>query len=655
VICKAEVQVLRADLKGKLVTRLVGLCLALGIAISITSCDRSVQAKSASPAITSGAALMTTDGALSEVNIPATIARLAPSLDQFQPQVQILSPKPDQTITDDRVTVKLAVSGLKLFKQPELGLGNHLHVILDKQTYQGVYDLSKPLVFENLAAGTHSLRVFASRPWHESFKNDGAYAQISFNVLTKTAENNPDPNQPLLTYSRPTGTYGAEPIMLDYYLTNAPTQSVANGGKASSTDWRIRVTINEQQFILDGAAALKEHRWAPVYLQGFKPGKNWVRLELINDRGQPIPNVYNDTVGVINYDPQAQDALARLVRGEIDPNLAQTLVDPSYVAIKPAPIPAPSVVQNPLNRSTPAIPVPTIPSPVVIAPVPIPIPVSIPIPSPIVAAPIPAPVIVPSPIVAAPTSAPTLIVQPSPSPVVIAPPIVTAVPIPIVPVPAPAIVPDPTPIAPSPPSPIIEALPIPTPEPVRSIAPPITPIPIPAPVMPVAKAAPRVPPVPEVVQIPVVPTPQPSFVPTPAPAQTIAPVPPAIPSVAKPQDIVVKQPVAVPPITPPAAQPPQLIQPIQAAAPIPSGAAPQPTPAPSPVPVTTSVAPPNITTTSEKTWQMYADEFRQAAGVKIRAFTNTIPAKSQRFGHNVQIWAGQAINQIQAWRAAHVD
>jgi hypothetical protein len=649
VICKAEVQVLRADLKGKLVTRLVGLCLAVGIAIGITSCERSVQAKSALPAITSGTALTTTDGPLSEVNIPATIARLAPSLDQLQPQVRILSPKPDQTITDDRVTVKLSVSDLQLFKQPELGLGNHLHVILDKQTYQGVYDLSKPLVFENLAAGTHSLRVFASRPWHESFKNAGAYAQVSFNVLTKTAENNPDPNQPLLTYSRPTGTYGAEPIMLDYYLANLPTQVAANDRQDQISDWRVRVTVNEQRFILD--------RWAPVYLQGFKPGKNWVRLELVDDRGQPIPNVYNDTVGVINYDPQSKDALARLVRGEIDPNLAQTLVDPSYVAIKPAPIPAPSVVQNPLNRSTPAIPVPTIPSPVVIAPAPVPIP----IPSPIVAAPIPAPVIVPNPIVAAPNSAPTPIVQPSPSPIVIAPPIVTAAPSPIVAVPAPTIVPVPVPITPPIPSPIVAA-PIPTPEPVQSIAPPITPIPIPAPVMPIAKAAPTALPVPEVVKTPVVPTPQPIIVPAPTPVPTIAPVPPAIPSVAKPQDIVVKQPVAVPPITPPAAQPPQPSQPIQAAAPSPSGAAPaenqavpQPTPAPSPVPVATSVAPPNITTTSEKTWQMYANELRQAAGVKIRAFTNTIPAKSQRFGHNVQIWAGQAINQIQAWRAAHVD
>jgi hypothetical protein len=654
--------VLRADLKGKLVARLVGSFLAVGIAIGITSCEQSIQAKSALPAITSSSALATTDGPLSEVNIPASIARLAPSLDQFQPQVQILSPKPDQTITDDRVTVKLAVSGLKLFKQSELGLGNHLHVILDKHTYQGVYDLSKPLVFENLAAGTHSLRVFASRPWHESFKNAGAYAQVSFNMLTKTAENNPDPNQPLLTYSRPTGTYGAEPIMLDYYLANLPTQVAANGRQDQISDWRVRVTVNEQRFILD--------RWEPVYLQGFKPGKNWVRLELVDDRGQPIPNVYNDTVGVINYDPQTKDALARLVWGEIDPNLAQTLVDPSYVAIKPAPIPAPSVLSSPVNSPTPAIPIPTIPSPVVIAPAPIPAPAPIvkPIPSLIVAAPSPAPATVPNPIAPAPIPAPTPIVKPIPSPVVIAPPIDQAVPSPIIPVPAPVIVPTPTPIAPPSPSPIIEAVPIPTLEPVQSIAPPVTPPPIPAPItrslapaMPVAKAVPAEPPAPTVVKTPVVPTPQPILVPAPTPVPSIAPVPPAIPEVAQQQDIVVKRPVAAPP-----AQPPQPSEyrsepiplPATAPAPIVGKAAPAENrieSQPIPSPVTKSVAPANITTTSEKTWQMYANELRQAAGVKIRAFTNTIPSKSQRFGRNVQIWVGQAINQIQAWRAAHVD
>jgi hypothetical protein len=612
VICKAEVQGLRVDLKWKLVTRLVGLCLIVGIAIGVASCEQSSQATAELSATASSSALATTDGPLSEVNIPASISRLAPSLEKFHPQVSILSPQPDQTLTDDRVTVKLAVKDLPLFKQPELGLGNHLHVILDKQTYQGVYDLSQPLVFKNLAAGTHTLRVFASRPWHESFKNAGAYAQVSFNVLTKTAENNPASNKPLLTYSRPTGTYGAEPIMLDYYLTNIPNSLAAQDGKS---DWRIRVTVNDQRFILD--------QWAPVYLQGFKPGKNLVRLELVDDRGTPIPNVYNDSVSIVTYDPQTKDTLAKLIKGEIDPNLERSLVDPSYVAIKPTPIPTPSTV---------AIPAPT----------PVPVPAIAPTQIP---APIPVPVILPSPVVITPAP----VVQPSPAPVVIAPaPVAKPVPTPIVQTPA---ITTPEPVKPiqSIVKPIVKPIdpPAPIPSPITSTPAPIKEV---QPPIPVAKAPPVETPAPEVVKIaPIIPTPQPTPAATPKPDPIVIPAPtPA------PEAIVKNNPVVEPKISTPLVQPqPQQKEQPRVPTKIVEAAPPkenQINPPQITSPETSSAAP-----TPTNTWQIQADDLRKAAGVKIRAFTNTIPAKAQRFGHNVQIWVGNAIDQIQAWRAAHVD
>ncbi len=572
---------LRADLKWKLVTRLMGACLAVGMTIGIVSCEQSAQTPAELAAGTNSSALTTTDGPLSEVNIPASIDRLAPSLAKFQPQVRILSPKPDETLTDDRVTVKLAVTDLPLFKQPELGLGNHLHVILDKQTYQGVYDLSQPLVFKNLAAGTHSLRVFASRPWHESFKNAGAYAQVSFNVLTKTAENNPDPKQPLLTYSRPTGTYGAEPIMLDYYLSNLPADLVVD----ARSNWRIRVTVNEQRFILD--------RWAPVYLQGFKPGKNWVRLELLDDRGNPIPNVYNDSVSIVTYDPQTKDTLAKLIRGEIEPNLALSLVDPNYVAIEPVPIPIPATAPIPAPISTP---------PPTLTPTP---------------APIPVPVIV----------APAPVVKPSPIPVIIAP----------------------APVAKPVPSPIVQIPAVVAPEPVKAIEPSVKPIvppaTIPAPSIeiqpaPVAKALPAVTPAPEVVKIaPIIPTPQPTPVATPKPAPIVVPTPTVVPRAIVKKD--------------PSIDPPKFTSPVQPQPPQNSGAYPTENQIESPQISSPEAA--LVDPTPTNTWQTQANELRKAAGIKIRAFTNTIPAKAQRFGHNLQIWIGNAINQIQAWRAAHVD
>jgi hypothetical protein len=211
-------------------------------------------------------------------------------------------------------------------------MGPHLHLIVDNEPYIAVYDVTQPITLENLAPGTHTLRVFASRPWHESFKNEGAYAQTTFHIFTKTNDNSPDPNLPLLTYSRPKGNYGAEPILLDFYLTNAPLHiySPEGGDLNPMADWRIRVTINGESFLLD--------RWQPVYLKGLEKGGNWVKLEFLDADGNPVKNVFNDTARLITYTPDGTDTLSKLVRGELNAELARAIVS------KDAPIPSiPSV------------------------------------------------------------------------------------------------------------------------------------------------------------------------------------------------------------------------------------------------------------------------------------------------------------------------
>lgn len=576
---------LRANLKW-LVSRSMGLYLALLIATTgIVGCQQAPTAPENSLAISSSNSVTNTDGPLSEVNTPTSISKLAPSLAQFQPQVQILSPKLDQILFDDRVTVKLQVDDLPLFKHPELGLGNHLQVILDKQTYQDVYDLTQPLVFKNLAAGTHTLRVFASRPWYESFKNEGAFDLVTFHVLTKTAENNPDPQQPLLTYSRATSTYGTEPILLDYYLTNAPTHLVADGSQDPAPDWRIRVTLNEQRFILD--------RWAPVYLQGFKQGKNWVRLELIDDRGNPIPNVYNDTVAIVNYDPQTKDPLSRLIDGEIESNLARTLVEPNYIASKPAPAPvipvpipvqiAPSPVLTPLIQPSPK-PV-TLTPPIVILPPP----VVRAIPSPILP-----PIEPPETIEIAPSLSPTII-QPEISPSPTSAPVVIKLPNAKIELPIPATQPNPV----QPPTPDSAKNPHPSPE--SAIVNPV-----------------------------LIPQPSSSSVPAAANgASAIVIMPPQI----KGQDNAAKLPLIV-----------------DGADRVESTPQPQlPSPAETP---STSI--PQLEGNDRPSWLNRSIELFDAARAKIRSFTNTIPAKAQRFGHSAGIWIESARSytkaQIQQWR-----
>lgn len=278
-----------------------------------------------------------TRGKLAEVSPPFAIQALKQTLEVYQPQVKILSPRVNQVLEDNQVEVRVQVSDLPLFKDEELELGPYVQILLDNRPYAQVYDTSKPLTLEDLTPGTHTIRAFAVRPWHESFKNEGAFAQTTFHIFTKTPENNPDPNQPLLTYNYPQATYGAEPVLLDFYLTNAPLHLVAREDTQDAIpDWQIRCTINGESFTFD--------RWEPIYLKGLKPGKNWVQLELLDESGKPLANAFNNTVQIVTYEPGGSDALARLTRGEIPTDAARKIVDPNYVPPLP---PEPEAVTEP--------------------------------------------------------------------------------------------------------------------------------------------------------------------------------------------------------------------------------------------------------------------------------------------------------------------
>ncbi|MBD2076594.1 hypothetical protein H6F86_22445 [Phormidium sp. FACHB-592] len=282
-----------------------------------------------------------TTGKIAEASPPSALQELRQALDNYQPQVSFISPRQNEVLSDNTVSVRFLVKDLPIFKNETFGLGPHLHVLLDNRGYQAVYDTSQPLIFDNLEPGTHTIRAFASRPWHESFKNDGAFVQTTFHVFTKTQDNSPNPALPLLTYSRPQGSYGAEPILLDFYLTNAPLHLVAQADATDDiVDWRIRCTVNGDSFVID--------RWQPLYLKGFKPGKNWVQLEYLDDKGNPVPNVFNNTVRLVDYQPNGDDTLSKLVRGELSAAEVRGIVDPNYIP--------PAIDLEPLQEPTPALP-----------------------------------------------------------------------------------------------------------------------------------------------------------------------------------------------------------------------------------------------------------------------------------------------------------
>jgi hypothetical protein len=244
--------------------------------------------------------------------------------DAAKPVLKIVSPGRDAVINGSKVEVKLDLSGdLKGYmphKDPATGKGNHIHVILDNQPYEAYYELGQPFELRNVVAGKHTLRVFPSRPWHESFKNDGAFQMVAFTVKGggdaskptttnsgQTMSNNnsganpPTPREgkdvsasmagevdaakPLLTYSRPKGEYkdaDADPIMIDFWLTGAKLKG--DGG-----EYRVRYIVDDDEpKFLD--------KWEPIWLSGWIGGKHTVRLELLDKDGKPIENGgYNTT------------------------------------------------------------------------------------------------------------------------------------------------------------------------------------------------------------------------------------------------------------------------------------------------------------------------------------------------------------------------
>jgi hypothetical protein len=331
-----------------LTKRLVASMLAASLAIALLSCSSQPNAKSSFRRPGIGGSKM------AEVAPPPVIQELRRELDIYQPQVKILSPHDDEVLQDTKVSVRVQVQDLPTFQDKALELGPHLHLILDNQPYGTVYDPKQPIVFDNLEPGTHTIRVFAASPWDESFKNEGAYAQTTFHLFAKTPENKPDLSKPLLTYSRPKGSYGAEPILLDFYISNVPLHLVAQEDADDDIpDWRIRCTINGESFIFD--------RWEPIYLKGLKSGKNWIQMELLDDQGNPFPNAFNNTVRLIDYQPGGQDTLSKLTRGEISGAIARSIIDPNYKPPAPEPEPIEKVQEPTPTLEPPAKPLTPLP------------------------------------------------------------------------------------------------------------------------------------------------------------------------------------------------------------------------------------------------------------------------------------------------------
>jgi hypothetical protein len=232
--------------------------------------------------------------------------------DNAAPVLKIIEPKPNAVVGSSTVKVSLGLSGdLKGYKpgmNEETHTGNHIHVIFDNQPYEAYYNIDQPFELRNVVDGEHTLRVFPSRPWHESFKNPGAFQYVKFTVKNGGADpqqpatvngqpvSNPsgtpegkdvlpsnagsvDFSKPLLTYSRPKGEYkgaDSDAIMIDFWLSNA--KLTGDGGT-----FQVKYTV-------DGGEPHFIEKWGPVWTTGWPAGKHSIKLDLVDKSGNPVDN-----------------------------------------------------------------------------------------------------------------------------------------------------------------------------------------------------------------------------------------------------------------------------------------------------------------------------------------------------------------------------
>jgi hypothetical protein len=298
---------------------------------------------------------------LSEVERPQKIKDLSASRgaqDEAKPSLRFVTPREGATVNGSTVKVQLALSGdLKGYqphKDPATGTGNHIHVILDNQPYEAYYNLGEPFELRNVTEGKHTLRVFASRPWHESYKNDGSFQMVAFTVkgggdaskptttaAGQTMADNKNANATaaarntnVSTANTPDASAAPKNANAAAKNANATTASNANapappegkdmpasqGGDVDRTKplltysrpkgeykgadadaimidfWLSNAKLQGEggeyrvRYTVDGGEAKFLDKWAPIWLAGWTAGTHKVKLELVDKSGNVVDN-----------------------------------------------------------------------------------------------------------------------------------------------------------------------------------------------------------------------------------------------------------------------------------------------------------------------------------------------------------------------------
>jgi len=167
------------------------------------------------------------------------------------------------------------------------GKGQHIHLIIDNKPYAAKYTSTFDYDLED---GTHTLLAFLSRSYHESIKTDDAHILRNITVKDKSITDSQKITDPMVTYSRPKGTYigkDTDKVMLDFYLSNV---SLTNG-------YSVEANINGEKHNLT--------KWQPYYIEGLPKGENKISLTLMQN-GKKVETPLNPVTRIftLKEDPE---------------------------------------------------------------------------------------------------------------------------------------------------------------------------------------------------------------------------------------------------------------------------------------------------------------------------------------------------------------
>jgi hypothetical protein len=226
------------------------------------------------------------------VEPPGAVQQLHQALAKHHPHLSLISPLDGSQLKGGPLNLELKIEDWPLANDRELGLGAHVAIQMDDQPPVRVSEQQGnrlTLELPSLSPGSHRFTAYAAYPWGEAVKTPGASLHWSVDQLRPLMGTQPQGDAPWLAVVSPAELGGDSPLLLDWLVWNAPLQNL----RAGDARWRLRITVNEDSFVVDQQDAL--------WLQGIdnRKGINTVQMELLNGIGESLEPMFNNQLRVV--------------------------------------------------------------------------------------------------------------------------------------------------------------------------------------------------------------------------------------------------------------------------------------------------------------------------------------------------------------------